>query len=582
MRQQITELIDRSIGTLRDNKEITLPANFSVRIERARDTAHGDLASNVAMLLAKSAGAKPRELAARIIANLPASEYVAKVEIAGPGFINFFLTPRAFLSVVNDIFEAGKNYGRNTHGSGQKILVEFVSTNPTGPLHVGHGRGAAYGAAVANLLDCCGYHVDREYYVNDAGRQMDILALSVWLRYLELCGKTYPFPKNAYQGDYIHAIAAGLHSEFNNKFEAVLEIRINEDPDVADPEAQLDQLIAQAREKLGEQAYDTVFKRALEEIIAEIRDELETMNIRFDNWFSERSLFDSGQVDECIEALEKTGNLYTSNGARWFCSSRYGDEKDRVIVRENGQKTYFASDIAYHLNKFARGYHRMINIWGADHHGYIERVRAALKAMGKDPDQLEILLVQFAVLYRGREKVQMSTRSGNYVTLRDLCREVGNDATRFFYVTRKSEQHLDFDLELAKSRSNDNPVYYIQYAHARICSVLGQMQDRNLAFNQAAAVNQLELLVEPHEQAIVRTLSRYPEVIEAAADKREPHQLGFYLRDLATEFHAYYNSHQFLLEDAALRGARIALIMATRQVIRNGLEILGVSAPENM
>lgn len=582
MRSHLTHLLEQSLQKLSDAGALRRPEDIAISVERTRDSAHGDLASNIALLLAKTAGMKPRDLAQRIADNLPASAHVSKVEIAGPGFINFFLSERSGQAVVEAIHAAGDRYGRSDLGKGKKILVEFVSTNPTGPLHVGHGRGAAYGAAVANLLDACGYAVTREYYVNDAGRQMDILALSVWLRYLQLCEVPVSFPENAYQGDYIQGIAADLRARSGTDFMPDTPGLPAAITSIADPEDRLDAMIEYAKQRLGAAAYQTIHAAALAEILRDIRTELESMNIHFDNWYSEQSLFDSGKVDACIERLRQSGELYLENGASWFRSTNYGDEKDRVVVRENGQKTYFASDIAYHFDKFARGFERVIDVWGADHHGYIPRVKGALKALGEDPERLEILLVQFAVLYRGSVKVQMSTRSGNYVTLRDLCAEIGKDAARFFYVTRRSEQHLDFDLELAKSQSNDNPVYYIQYAHARICSVLEQLRTRNLEYRPERALTSLALLRTEHELALLRTLPKYPEVVTAAAESREPHQLAFYLRDLATEFHGYYNSHQFLIEDVCLREARLALIIAVRQVIRSGFAILGVSAPEQM
>ncbi len=582
MRSHLTQLLEQSLQRLSDAGALRLPEDLAINVERTRDSAHGDLASNIALLLAKTAGMKPRDLAQRIADHLPDSAQVRKVEIAGPGFINFFLTERSGQAVIETIHAAGERFGCSDLGKGKKILIEFVSVNPTGPLHVGHGRGAAYGAAVANLLDACGYTVTREYYVNDAGRQMDILALSVWLRYLELNGTPVSFPGNAYQGDYIREIAAGLRARVGADLLPDAPDLPSEVTAIADPEERLDALIEFAKQSLGASAYRTIHATALAEILRDIRTELESMNIRFDNWYSEQSLFDSGKVDDCIERLRQGGELYLENGADWFRATKYGDEKDRVVVRENGQKTYFASDIAYHHDKLARGFDRAINVWGADHHGYIPRVKGALQALGEDPERLEILLVQFAVLYRGSEKVQMSTRSGNYVTLRDLCAEVGKDAARFFYVTRRSEQHLDFDLELAKSQSNDNPVYYIQYAHARICSVLEQLRARNLEYRPERALTNLSLLSAAPELALLRTLPKYPEVVSAAAASREPHQLAFYLRDLATEFHGYYNSHQFLIEDVSLREARLALIGAIRQVIRNGLAILGVSAPEQM
>jgi len=581
MKHLVEEPLQRAVNAFLAERDIGLPDGFAPEIERTRDSKHGDFASNVALTLAKPARMKPRDIAAGVIAHLPDSDLINKVEIAGPGFINFFLEQAAYRQIIPDILEAGAGYGTGNYGRGRRVLVEFVSANPTGPLHIGHGRGAAYGASLAGVLAAAGFQVTREYYVNDAGRQMNILALSTWLRYLALCDVTLPYPEKAYQGHYVRDIAAKLHDEAGGDY----AVAPGELPDILaaeDPEKQLDGAIDFARRTLGANRFDTIARRVLEEILAEIREDLDEFGVHFDNWFSEQSLLDADAVQKSIAALSERGDIYEQDGAWWFRSSRYGDEKDRVVIRENGQTTYFASDIAYHMNKFERGFDLAIDVWGADHHGYIDRVRGVLRALGRDDDALQILLVQFATLYRGSEKLPMSTRSGEYVTLRDLRNEVGNDAARFFYVTRKSEQHLDFDMELAKSQSNDNPVYYIQYAHARICSVMRQLRERGHDHDQAAGLENLHLLTESHELAILKSLSRYPEVIEAAAAGREPHLIGFYLKDLSTEFHTYYNSHQFLVDEPALRQARVCLVLAVRQVIRNGLSLLGVSAPEEM
>jgi len=577
--QNLTIAVSRFLadGNLHPEK---LPA---IAIDHARDTQHGDLASNIAMLLAKAAGLPPRVIAEGIRNFFPATQGLEKIEIAGPGFINFFLAKTAYLQIIPDILSDGLNYGKSTAGKGRKILLEYVSSNPTGPLHIGHGRGAAYGSVLANLMQVAGYDVTTEYYVNDAGRQMDILAVSVWLRLLQL--GEHPdlgFPSNAYQGKYIEQIAKDFVSTDTalpkadiDALSCLLALSIDEDK-------KLDQIIAYTRSTLGIKPYETLFDFTLGKILAEIKQDLLEFGVSFNNWFSERSLITSGAVASCIDTLQANGDLYEADGAKWFRSTLYGDEKDRVLIRENGQMTYFASDIAYHLNKFERGFDEIIDIWGADHHGYIPRVKGAIAAVGKDPEKLTILLVQFATLYRGKQKMQMSTRSGEFVTLKELRNEVGNDATRFFYVTRKSEQHLDFDLDLAKSHSNDNPVFYIQYAHARICSVFKQMHDRALDFDQQLTVEQLTPLTEPHEQNMIKALTRYKEIIITAATNREPHMLAFYLRDLANDFHTYYNSCQFLVEDINIRQARLCLIKATRQIISNGLGLMGVSAPEEM
>lgn len=581
MKQGISLLVSDALARLQNEGALSGAVGVSVQVERTKDPRHGDFACNVAMLLAKAARKPPREVAAMVVGALGGSDLVARTEIAGPGFINFYLDPAAVRRVVPDILAAGPRYGCSTLGAGMRIQVEYVSANPTGPLHIGHGRGAAYGAVVANLLDATGHAVQREYYVNDAGRQMHILALSVWLRYLELGGARFSFPANGYKGGYIRDIAAALREARGALFDRPLDAAFSlEAPE--DAEAHIDGLIDHARASLGDGPYRELHAYGLNGILDQIRDDLEVFGVTFDHWYSEQSLADSGAIDRAIARLEATDYLYRRDGATWFRSTAFGDEKDRVVVRENGQKTYFASDIAYHLEKFDRGHEHVIDVWGADHHGYIPRVRAVLSALGLDPQRLEVLLVQFATLYRGGERVQMSTRSGEFVTLQELREEVGRDAARFFYVMRRSEQHLDFDLDLAKSRSNENPVYYIQYAHARVCSVFRQMAEQELAWDEHRGVAALDRLDAAEEQALFTRLSRYPETVEGAALAREPHQVANYLRELATEFHQYYNTHKFLVDDVELRDARIALIAAVRQVIRNGLALLGVSAPEAM
>ncbi|MEN8169420.1 MAG: arginine--tRNA ligase [Pseudomonadota bacterium] len=588
MKSHLQELVKAALHDLHSAGVFDFELPDNIIIERARDRSHGDFACNIAMVLAKPARSKPRDLAEKIVAHLPASEHVARVEIAGPGFINITMTPAAYHAVVGEVLEAGEAYGRSDIGAGKRVQVEFVSANPTGPLHVGHGRGAAYGATVSDLLAAVGFQVHREYYVNDAGRQMDILGTSVWLRYLELAGEKLTFPSNGYKGDYVWDIAADLHREHADTYRQPSSEVFNgipvDEPAGGDKEVHIDALIMKAKSMLGEANYLIFFDKALEVILADIRKDLEAFGVVYDEWYRERELVSSGKVDEAIEQLTQSGHIYEEKGALWFRSTDFGDEKDRVVVRDNGVKTYFASDIAYHWHKLDRGFDRVIDVWGSDHHGYVPRVKAALTAMGdkEDTDKLDVLLVQFASLYRGGEKVQMSTRSGSFVTLRELCQEIGNDAARFFYVMRKCEQHMDFDLDLAKSQSNDNPMYYIQYAHARVCSVLRQMDEKGLSHNRNSGLNSLQLLEEQHELDLLSNLSRYPEVVEAAALNHEPHQLAHYLRDLANDFHTYYNAHQFLVDNGGLRDARITLIQAARQVIANGLGLLGVSAPESM
>jgi arginyl-tRNA synthetase len=553
-------------------------AGTAFEITRSKQVQHGDFACNLAMQLARPLRGNPREIATRLLNALPASPFVEKTEIAGAGFINLFLTPDAKQQVVKRALKQGSDFGRSALGHGLKVQVEFVSANPTGPLHVGHGRGAAFGMSLSSVLEAAGYKVAREYYVNDAGRQMDILALSTWLRYLELNGVHVAFPANAYQGGYVRDMAGLILEAHGDRYlhqpGAILEsVPVHEE----DADGHLDALIANAKKLLGE-GYAYIHNLALTEQLEDCRNDLTEFGVTFDTWFSEKSLFDTGLVERAIATLEQHGHIYLQDGAKWFRSTHFGDEKDRVVQRENSLYTYFASDIAYHLNKYERGFDRVVNVWGADHHGYISRVKGALTALGLDAEQLVIALVQFAVLWRGSEKLPMSTRSGNFVTLRELREEVGNDAARFFYVLRKSDQHLDFDLELAKSQSNENPVYYIQYAHARICSVLAQWggDAAELADAETSALN------GKHELALMSLLNDYSGIVESAARELSPHLIAYYLKDLAGEFHSYYNAEQFLVPDNALRLARLALITAVRQALRNGLTLLGVGSPEKM
>ncbi len=439
MKRQIQQLVTQALEQLAAAGTIPAADLPEPLIDRTKNPEHGDFACNIAMVMARIARRKPRELAQDIVANLPASALIAGVGIAGPGFINFRLAPQAQYLVVPQILEQGHRFGRSDLGRGKRVQVEFVSANPTGPLHVGHGRGAAYGAVVADLLEAVGFAVHREYYVNDAGRQMDILGTSVWLRYLELCGEDLPFPSNGYQGDYVLDIAASLHREHGDAYrfdaEAVFS-GVPIDAPEGDKESHIDGIIARAKHLLGDNRYRLVFELALNTILDDIRDDLGLFGVRYDEWYSERTLTESGAVNRALERLRSAGHVYEKEGALWFRSTAFGDEKDRVVERENGQTTYFASDIAYHMDKLERGFERVIDVWGADHHGYVPRVKAALEALGDDPGKLEVLLVQFANLYRGGEKVQMSTRSGSFVTLRSLRKEVGTDAARFFYVMR--------------------------------------------------------------------------------------------------------------------------------------------------
>ena len=586
MKQLIENLLQRAIAQLQHEGVLAGELSPAIVVTRTRDASHGDFASNIAMTLAKPAGMAPRAIAEKIIAALPADAALTKAEIAGPGFINFFLSSDSTLDVVRTILQQAERYGCSAAGKHEKVQLEFVSANPTGPLHVGHGRGAAYGATVASLMRAVGFDVDCEYYVNDAGRQMNILAVSVWLRYLQENGISIAFPSNGYKSEnYIYDIARELKQSHGDAFvhpaDTVMQAIPADEPAGGDKEEHIDALIERARELLGDD-YKTVFSAGLNSILDDIREDLEEFGVHYQTWYSEQSLADRGLIDKAIKQLQASDHIYEDKGALWFRSTLFGDEKDRVVVRDNGQPTYFASDIAYHLDKFERGYERLINIWGADHHGYVPRVKAAIRALGKDDNKLDILLVQFAILYRGGERVQMSTRSGSFVTLRELREEVGNDAARFFYVMRKCEQHMDFDLDLAKSQSNDNPVYYIQYAHARVCSVVRQCAEKNLAHDIDNGSAHLGLLIESHETELITKLAAYPEALEKSAINAEPHTLAHYLRELANAFHSYYNAHGFIVDDANLRDARLNLVLATRQVIHNGLGLLGVSAPESM
>jgi len=579
-----------------------------IHIERPKDRAHGDYASNIALQLARRLKQSPRHIASQLVDNLPSSPLVEHSEVAGAGFINFRLTQSARMEVVWQVLQAGVSYGQSDIGARQKVLLEYVSANPTGPLHVGHGRGAAYGAALARLLEFADFDVTEEYYVNDAGRQMDILALSTWLRYLQLLASDsdaalcVAFPANAYQGEYVVDMARQIkeaHADAYWRDLKTVATELPEQPDAerGDPEAvrgreeYLDALIIAAKSALGPD-WDYIHQHALSEQLADCRNDLQEFGISIDLWFSERSLFDTGLVAGAVEKLQQKGYVYQQDGARWFRSTAFGDEKDRVVQRENGAYTYFASDIAYHLNKFERGFERVINVWGADHHGYIARVKGVLKALELDDNLLQVALVQFAVLYRNGEKVPMSSRGGKYVSLRQLREEVGNDACRFFYSMRKSDQHLDFDLDLAKSQNSDNPVYYIQYAHARIASLLRQesvgitSKWELLAADGQPGENDVETLAQAVQsdqaQTLVNLLADFPEVISHAATELAPHQLSFYLRETAAAFHGWYNAERIITSELEESRARMALAAATRQVIANGCRILGVSCPDSM
>ena len=570
-RQHLSDLLKVALASVAPEHAAT-----EIFIERPKQSGHGDFASNLAMQIARPLKTNPRQIAERLIAALPPSEWVVAVSMAGAGFINFTLTPAARTQVVAQAVAQGSAFGRGAD-SGIKVQVEFVSANPTGPLHVGHGRGAAFGASLASVLAFAGYAVSREYYVNDAGRQMDILALSTWLRYLELFGEMVPFPPNAYQGGYVREMAEQIQAAHQDKFSRPAAAVVACLPTTDNLDETLDGLILAAKDLLGED-WKYVHQHVLTEQLAECRSDLEEFGVHHDVWFSENSLHDTGMVKKAVDTLEANGHIYEQDGAKWFRSTAFGDEKDRVVQRDNGAFTYFAPDIAYHLNKFERGFDRVVNVWGADHHGYITRVKGALSALGIDAKRLDVTLVQFVSLFKDGVKASMSTRAGEYVTLRQLRHEVGNDACRFFYLLRKADLALDFDMDLATSRSNENPVYYVQYAHARICSVLAQWG------GDEASLREVDLSALTHETeiALCAQLGEFALLIQNAAKDFAPHALAFYLKDLAAAFHAWYNAERVLVDDLATRNARLALAVATRHALRNGLSLLGVSQPVSM
>ena len=525
-----------------------------VEVERPRAADHGDFATNFAMISAKAQRMAPRQIAQAIVDHIDDTQnLISRTEIAGPGFINFFIRPEAWAPLISNVLEQGKAYGATDIGQGRKVQVEFVSANPTGPLHVGHGRGAAVGDSVANLLSFCGFEVQREYYINDSGRQIQTLGRSVYLRCKQLLGQETEFPEDCYQGDYIRDLAQTVLDTKGAEF-------------IVDD---------------GDTAIAYCARYAADTIIAGIRTDLYDFGVVYDQWFSEQTLYDEDKVDQAIEALKDRKLVYHQDGAWWFNTSDYGDEKDRVVIRQNGQTTYFASDIAYHQNKYQRGFERVIDVWGADHHGYIARVRAAIEATCHEKEQFEVILVQLVNLLRGGQPVAMSTRAGEFVTLADVVGEVGRDAARFIFLTRDYESPLDFDLEVAKQKSNDNPVYYVQYVHARIASILRKAAGQGIAYVTWQSTAGLRLTTV-EDIRLIKALASYPEVVKASAQALAPHRIAFFLVELASLFHAYYNKHRVLSEDAELTHGRLCLVFSVKKVIRNGLKLLGVSAPDQM
>lgn len=524
-----------------------------IQIEVPGNPDHGDFASNLALTMARAEKKSPRQIAEALVAALGDCDFLDRVEIAGPGFINFSLTPDCWYGVLDEITERGPRYGFSRFGEGRRVQVEFVSANPTGPLHIGHGRGAATGDAVAAVMQAAGYDVQREYYTNDAGNQMRTLGLSLLLRYREVCGETVEFPGDCYQGGYVADLAKEIHATEGRRY--------------------LDLPETEAISVLGRLGGDR--------ILDGIRKDLEAFGITFNNWFSEQSLFDRGAVDEGLKLLAEKELSYEKDGAIWFRTTDFGDDKDRVLVRSNGETTYFASDVAYHLEKFSRGFDTVIDVWGADHHGYVPRMKAVVKGLGRDPDDLQVILVQLVSLLREGEPVAMSTRSGEFITLQEVVDEVGKDACRFIFLLRRADSQLDFDLELAKRQSNDNPVYYVQYAHARVCSINRNAAEQGVPLPEHGHVD-LSRLTLNEELLLAKHLARYPETIIGAAQNHEPHRIVYYLQELAAQFHSYYNRQRVLVDDSATTQARLYLVNGVRTVLANALSLLGVDAPERM
>lgn len=548
-----------------------------VELERRAEARHGDFSTAICLILGRRLGLQPARLAAALAQRLADHPDIERAEAAGPGFVNLFLKAHVFREALSHLLDHGPS--APDLGQDMPVLVEFVSANPTGPLHVGHGRGAAFGATMANILAACGYRVTREYYINDTGLQMDCLALSIWLHYLEAPRERWP--QGLYQGDYIAHVAAVLHQQHGAAFQppAMPDWTAWSSPDDPDP---VNQWLTRCREVLGQDAFVALRRFGRDAILADIREDLAAFGVVFDQWRHESELVACGAVDRVLLRLHEAGLTHERDGALWFAASRFGDDEDRVLRRANGETTYFARDIAYHLEKLERGYQHLINIWGADHHGYIPRLKGAMQALGAEAERLEVILVQFATMVRGGERIPMSTRSGTFVTLRSFREEVGCDAARYFYVQRAAAQHLEFDVDLARSRSSDNPVYTIQYAHARIVRVFEQATERGHRFDPDQAKEHLDLLQEPQEQQVLRLVTRYGEVVETACTHRAPQMICQYLLDLAHSFHGWYNAHVFLTEDGSLRDARLSLCRAVCLIAQHGLALLGVSAPQRM
>ncbi|MGI6782650.1 MAG: arginine--tRNA ligase [Aminivibrio sp.] len=551
----LRQIVEGAVREAASEKGISLDELPEINFEKPKREGQGDLSTNCAMQMSKLLGEKPADLAKKIAAKLSASPYLDRVETAGPGFINFFLSPKWMGEVLEAILAGGGGWGSSNRGGGKRVQVEFVSANPTGPLHVGHGRGAAVGDIIANILAFTGWKVEREYYINDAGLQMDLLGASVRARYFELAGKgdQAPFPEDGYKGDYIYDVAEAVREQEGDRFLS------------APPEEGL----AFFKDFSGKAILDSIKK------------DLADFGVNFDVWFSEKTLYGQNLVPSAMETLKERGYAFEHEGALWFKSTDFTDEKDRVLIRANGAPTYFASDIAYHKNKFDRGFDRVIDVWGADHHGYVPRMKAGVQSLGRDPDDLDILLIQFVNLLRDGVQAAMSTRSGEFVTLADVVGEVGADAARFFFAMRRNDSHLDFDLELAKRTSNDNPVYYVQYAHARVCSVLREAEARGAAAPPAQTVRG-DIFASAEEKKLLSRLADFPREADKASRELAPHILVKYVSDLAGDFHSFYNAHRILGEAEEVMGARLLLAKASGMVIASVLALLGVKAPERM
>ena len=554
MKTRLKEAVELALRQCFDAKKLISNDIPEFAIEVPSRTDHGDFAVNAAMLMARSEKKAPRQIAEILVGQLKEQDgFWESIEIAGPGFINFFLSASCWHEALKDVYAQGKNFGKCTVGNGKRVQVEFVSANPTGPLHIGHGRGAATGDAVASVLAEAGFEVQREYYINDAGNQMDTLGRSMYLRYCQLLGQEIEFPEDCYQGDYIREYSQQVLDREGDRF-----LKMEENDAIA------------------------WFSREGGEAIRKgIDDDLQQFGIQFDNWYSEQTLYDRDLVKEGIDALTRDGFTYEQDGAIWFRTTDFGDDKDRVLIRSNGATTYFASDVAYHREKYQRGFDIVIDVWGADHHGYVPRMKAVLAALGRNPEDLQIILVQLVNLLREGEQIAMSTRAGKFVALKEVVDEVGKDACRFFFLMRRSDSQLDFDLELAKKQSTENPVYYVQYAHARVCSISRNAEEAGISLPKDEDVN-LDALKLPEELQLTKMMSRYPEVVASAALNYEPHKITFYLQELAAQFHSYYNQHRVIVDDVDVSRARLYLVNAVKQVVGNALTVLGVSAPEKM